>query len=126
MNKLYDWLHGARWRMSFGHSLEALLFQFIFALPFWALGVSIPYSAAAGAIMVAVYFYSREKSQYEQRVKVEGESNTSVTFAGLFPGSWGQDSLLDWVFPVVTSSAIAVGLFYLHKFNHGIFPTWGV
>jgi hypothetical protein len=119
---LLKWLQGARWRMSLAHSLEALALQPLFGLGFWLGGYSVPHSALFGAFGVAVYYYSREKSQYEQEVKVPGESNTSVTVAGVWPGDWSRESLLDWVFPVASSSAIAVGLFYLHSYIHGVLP----
>lgn len=115
MNKFFDWLHGARWRMSFSHCLEALIIQPLVAVFIWWAGFTVPIAAAGGAVVVAAYYYSREKAQYEQSVKVFGESNTSVWTAGFWPGEWDKDSLLDFLFPVASSSGIAALLFYLDK-----------
>lgn len=122
MKALFNWLHGARWRMSFSHSLEALVLQPVFGLGFYLASYSVPHAALFGALMVAVYYYSREKAQFEQRVKVVGESNTSVTFAGISPLSWGKAAIYDFLFPVASSAATTVGLFYLHRYIHGVFP----
>jgi hypothetical protein len=118
MSALFNWLHGARWRMSFSHCLEALIIQPLGGVIIWLAGYSVPVAACGGALIVAAYYYSREKSQFEQRVKIPGDSNTTVWAAGIWPGDWGQDSLLDFLFPVASSSGLAVALFFIDQYIH--------
>lgn len=112
MNWLMNWFHGARWRMSLSHCLEALLMQVPVAFIAEFLGVAKTHSWWVGALVVAVWYWSREKTQYENRVKVSGESDTTVWGRGFWPGDWGLDSMLDLVFPVASSAALALGISY--------------
>ena len=118
MDKLLNWFHGARWRMSLSHCLEALPIQALAGAATWGLGFTVPIAAGVGAIVVAAYYYGREKDQYEQRVKIPGESNTTVWAAGIWPGDWGKDSVMDFIFPVVSSSGFALLLFCIDKVVH--------
>jgi hypothetical protein len=108
MNKIYSWLHGARWRMSLAHCAEALPIQLASSqLLQYAAGIPPTQAWIASVVCVATWFWSREKCQHEQRVKEPGASNTSVTFAGIFPFEWDRDSQFDLYFPVASSAALA-------------------
>ena len=112
MDSLLNWFHGARWRMSLSHCLEALLIQVPVAFLAEFAGAAKTQSWWIGFIAVTAWFWSREKAQYEERVKVPGESNTTVWNKGYFPGEWGSESVLDLIFPMVSSAALAFGLSY--------------
>ena len=107
-----NWLHGARWRMSLSHCFEALLVQIPVAFAAEFAGAAKTYSWWIGFVAVVAWFWSREKTQYEQVVKVVGESNTTVWAKGYGPWEWGSDSMLDLLFPVASSAALAFGLSY--------------
>ena len=109
MNSLLTWFQGARWRLSLSHCLEALPIQVLVSLAMEH-GLLVPTITAwiFGAIVVAFVFWSREKTQYEQEVKVPGDSNTTVWAKGYGPWEWSKESLLDWVFPVVSSFLVVL------------------
>ena len=112
MNKLLDWFKGARWRLSLSHCLEALPIQILVAIGIEYAGVPKSVSWWVGMIAVTFWFWSREKAQYEQRIKEHGTSNADVWNKGIWPGDWGSESVLDLVYPVVSSSLIAAGMTY--------------
>ncbi len=84
---------------SISHILVGFFIQLIFGLGFndWLMG----------AVAVSVFYYSRERTQFQYILKRQRDDTTfSVWYRGWSPFEWGFYPFLDWLFP--TASAFAL------------------
>jgi hypothetical protein len=114
VSALINWFKGARWRMSLSHCVEALIMQTVIS---WGceFGAKVPpyLSWWFGFTFVVAWFWSREKAQQEMLRKEPGTSNADVWHKWIMPWEWDKHSQLDFLFPVLSSAAIAAAVTWL-------------
>jgi hypothetical protein len=100
MKEIAEWFAGARWRATLAHALMALVMM----LP--ALLIAQPW---LGVLWVAAWFWSREKTQHEYRLK--GDASTATVWSrGYWPGEWERASLREFLVPVGVAFVLALAV----------------
>ncbi len=104
MNRLLQWIKGARWRESFSHCFEGLLIQ----VPMTLLTTSVLFGAAS----VVVWYWSRKKLEVEMAAQGANATHVDEWSLGWFPWQWSGYQVLDVVMPAVSSFSIGALLAY--------------
>jgi len=103
VNKYLEWTAQKRWRSSLSHvTLSVPIYGLVYLI---SLLISLPSPNAIAATFVVAWWWSREKTQYECRIKGSQPSYT-VWHKGWLPLEWDRPSTLDLALP-----AVAVVLF---------------
>src|SRR5260370_33668143 len=99
MNKIIQWIKGARWRMSLSHCVEGLLIQTPATL--------VTRNAWFGALAVVIWYWSRKKLEVETSSEKPGQTHVNTWALGWFPWQWSAYQVLDVVLPALSSFLIA-------------------
>ena len=98
VSKYLEWTAQKRWRSSLSHVLLSVpIYGLVYLI---SLLFSLPNSNAIAATFVVAWWWSREKTQHEYRVK-GGERTYTVWHKGLLPLDWDRHSILDFALPSV-------------------------
>lgn len=121
---IFSWFSKSRLNMSISHCAEAFLVQMPVAVIYWLTfgcryDTIIP-ALQHGAFAVMVWYWSREKCQYEENIKEPGKSNITVWSKGWIPFSWDYNSIRDLVFPILSSNVVVIVVYFLMKLINGV------
>jgi hypothetical protein len=100
MQSILNWISAARWRKSLSHCFEAIGPYVVASLAFW--------NVWCGVATVIGWAYSREVIQSQMKAKQPGASTVTVWYVGYLPWQWDFWSMMDVLFPVVSSVLLTV------------------
>ena len=104
-NKYLEWTAKKRWRSSLSHvTLSVPIYGLVFLT---SLLISLPSPNAIAATFVVAWWWSREKTQHEYRVK-DSKPTYTVWHKGWLPLEWDRHSILDFVLPVVVVVLVSI------------------
>lgn len=115
-NWFMNWVNAARWHKSASHCIEGALIYMPMTvisclIVMWltnSLQVALHWAPWVGTVAVIVWYWSREKVEYEFSRKVPGASTVSVWSIGWFPWEWDLYSQMDLFLPAVSSILVSV------------------
>lgn len=98
ISRYLSWTAQKRWRSSLSHVvLSVPIYGLVYLI---SLLISLPSPNAIASAFVVAWWWSREKTQHEYRVK-GSERTYTVWHKGWLPLEWDRYSILDLALPVV-------------------------
>lgn len=105
ISRYVSWTAQKRWRSSLSHvTLSVPIYGLVYLI---SLLISLQSPNAIAATFVLAWWWSREKSQHEYRVK-GGDSTYTVWHKGWLPTEWDRYSILDLALPAVVAVMFSI------------------